>query len=1703
MANLLTNTTFSSTYKDDFADSDHYHRILFKAGRALQARELTQMQTIQQKEMERFASNIFNEGGVVRSGNITLNTRLDYIKLKSISNNDLVDEIVGETFYVQGNTDIKVKILEYKSAENGDPPTLYVRYVNALGGTGTTPIKVPNNAELRSNEVSQQLQVAASDATGLGTKISVASGDYFVQGHFVFVKEQTIFVNKYSSTPTSEIGFQLIEDVVSVDDFEALYDNQGAQPNLASPGADRYRIRLTLIKKDDLPAGKNFVYLCNVVDGRVTDVSTPAQAYNVINDIMAQRTKEESGDYIVKPFIAEFSELNDSNLEINVSDGVAYVDGYRLQVPSKKITLPKAQDTTGNIAQNIVASYGNYVVGSSDDNKGQPNIHEFQEVNLRSATGHGGSTIGTARVRAIEENGDGNYRYYLFDIQMNSDQVFASVRSFGTSTSDYTNVVLESGDAILKSTGNNSLLFDLPNSNPSSTGVSVSGLTVQRRYKFTTDGSGDKQLLATDGDTVGSTYSHGAGTFTNSGDWIVSKEDSAVDTGATFSNLGSTVDISGLDASTTYELTAYVAVDTPTASTKQLNQNVEQTKSWPTDAESDGNGVQYIDLKKADIYRVTAIKVEDSDGADLSTNFTVDNGQRDNFYANGRIVANGGASIPTGNIFIKFDHFAINTKNDFFSVNSYDQVVDYEDIPNFTKANGEVVNLRNVLDFRSYPESDGTYDITNGIHGIPQNTDVITSTVNYYVPRKDRLVATVENGRDGRIGKGDIKLVSGVSSLNPQFPDIPTGSIPLYDISLNPYTLNESDLTSAFYENRRYTMKDISRLEKRLDDLTELTTLSLLEVNTNLIQVFDSSGNPRTKSGFLADAFTNYAFSAANSTQYKATVDTLENVLRPQVYANNIRLLFDSDTSVAADTVRKGDFALLDIDSNPSYLYQNVATGIDNINPFQVITQTGHITISPETDAWVETIYAPNRIVDGGTQVNNTNTSRAVNDINTFRSSWFGERVGDQVRVVTGSRVLRELIGERVLDISIIPFMRSIKVSFRAEGLRPNTRFFPLFDGVNISDYAREEAFQRFSGTTQDIGNLYTNRTSHPDGSTDLISDDNGSISGSFIIPSNSTLKFRTGTKLFKLLDISTDVEASSTSIARKAFSSQGAIETRQRSIRSTRILDTSWIIQRDDGENRDPLAQTFRVDQFENPNGIFVTKVDAFFKTKSTTNVPVALELRTVENGVPTSQAIPGAVKFLLPADVVTPDGEGLDEDVLDDVRQCPTTFEFDEPVFLNSGQEYAIVLLAESTEYNVYTAETYQFLLGSTEARVARQPTLGSMFISQNGSTWTPDQTKDLMFNIKRAQFASSGSVTLENASTPSTILGNNPFQTDSGSTTVICFEEGHGLSKGDKILIEGLDSVTTYAGILGSSLNGTRTVINVDHTGFTFAADSNATSSIRTGGNDITVSQNMIYNEFFPTVTTLIPENVSVSAKIKTVGSSSGTGVLSYANRRNLGPALSLAGTFETIALNEMNVTDEPKAILSDSNETFHLNANEKSFVMQLDLTTSDNKVSPVVDLQRANVTTFENLIDKPDASATDGFNVPLSFVAETHPISGSAAASHVTSIVSLDEPSVGIKIIVSANRPTDADFEVYYKTGTTDDNFDEISWVEIAKEFTNPADNDGTTFRDYEYLVGGQGGDLSAFSKFQIKIVMVTKNSSAIPTFRDLRAIALVI
>ena len=91
----------------------------------------------------------------------------------------------------------------------------------------------------------------------------------------------------------------------------------------------------------------------------------------------------------------------------------------------------------------------------------------------------------------------------------------------------------------------------------------------------------------------------------------------------------------------------------------------------------------------------------------------------------------------------------------------------------------------------------------------------------------------------------------------------------------------------------------------------------------------------------------------------------------------------------------------------------------------------------------------------------------------------------------------------------------------------------------------------------------------------------------------------------------------------------------------------------------------------------------------------------------------------------------------------------------------------------------------------------------------------------------------------------------------------------------------------------------------------------------------------------------------------------------------------------------------------------------------------------------------------------------------------------------------------NYPTIDVFDLYYKAVEEDVAFEDTNWVYIAPETTLPTDENPNIFREYEYLIGGQSGLSSAFTKFTLKIVMKSTNAAKVPTFRDLRIIALAV
>ena len=484
------------------------------------------------------------------------------------------------------------------------------------------------------------------------------------------------------------------------------------------------------------------------------------------------------------------------------------------------------------------------------------------------------------------------------------------------------------------------------------------------------------------------------------------------------------------------------------------------------------------------------------------------------------------------------------------------------------------------------------------------------------------------------------------------------------------------------------------------------------------------------------------------------------------------------------------------------------------------------------------------------------------------------------------------------------------------------------------------------------------------------------------------------------------------------------------------------------------PIAQTFTVDPLLYQKGLFLTSVDLFFAQKPASGSdPVLVSLHSVENRVPQPIRMPGSEVFVS-ADSCTIPSAGDSNDITA-VFSANTNFTFDEPIYLSPGKQYAIIAYSKDPKYKLYASRNYDFIIGTTEKRATKITGLDELFTTTSGSIWEPDASMDLMMKLNKAVFTPNTqySAYLENAEPGKRLLAANPILTDSGSDTITILDANHGFGYNDYVNISGLDSATTYNGMLGTSLLGDRQIIAVDHTGYQFTADSNATSSLRTGGDTVIVSRQIMMDEYSVNLSKLSPSSTSTRASIKL------TSGASYGGNRNEATNSSYAtdAAFTTIITDEYIKANSPRLIATTKNETVH-NPGDKSVQLRVDMITADSNVSPLIDLQRTSISSIENIIDKQDSVSTDGYNIPLSYVAETDPQDGTSASKHITKPIALAETAVGLKILLGANRPSVADFELYYRTSPGDDVITDKTWTLLPKEIIIAPDEDPTIFRE---------------------------------------------
>ena len=410
-----------------------------------------------------------------------------------------------------------------------------------------------------------------------------------------------------------------------------------------------------------------------------------------------------------------------------------------------------------------------------------------------------------------------------------------------------------------------------------------------------------------------------------------------------------------------------------------------------------------------------------------------------------------------------------------------------------------------------------TFDTSGGAGGstifdVPKVNSEFRCDYCYYLPRADKLFLTHDN---------QLKVVSGVSSEDLPPPDNIDNAMLLAQIEYRPYVYDvERDILINPEIIRRYTMKDIGDIETRLSHVEYYTSLTMLESQAENTKSYDDNGFDRLKNGYIVDDFTDHTIGDVLNVDYKCSMDFSQGHLRPSHYTTNVPL--ELNLAESTNVVKtEGNMVMLPYVDVP-IVTQPYASRVENVNPFNVFTFIGRIDLTPASDDWIDIERLPARVENvegdfsavardlqidqngfapiqwGGWRTNWTGESLISSSRFRNRSGSFaagGRRLGrlghgqgrqplfvherrtwrvvnNQARQGIRTRVVpkidRKSLGDTVLSQSVIPWIRSRNIGFNVDRLKPRTRMYAFFDGVDVTGYMTPKVIEITKSSSAD-----------------------------------------------------------------------------------------------------------------------------------------------------------------------------------------------------------------------------------------------------------------------------------------------------------------------------------------------------------------------------------------------------------------------------------------------------------------------------------------------------------------------------------------------------------------------------------------------------------------------------------------------------------
>ena len=504
--------------------------------------------------------------------------------------------------------------------------------------------------------------------------------------------------------------------------------------------------------------------------------------------------------------------------------------------------------------------------------------------------------------------------------------------------------------------------------------------------------------------------------------------------------------------------------------------------------------------------------VNDADGSinngsrNITANFFLDPNQLGHYYDIGKLVRYSSSSAPLRKLMIVFNRFTHEATGDYFAAQSY-VGIDYSNIPNVS-FNGENRELRDVLDFRPAvtPVLSGSGTVGSPYYvncasldfkdrgfssgGVSNNATIIDvpkpesdfrCDYDYYVSRIDKLFLTDQQ---------KFKIVKGIPGEGEDIPTDIDNAMLLATLYHEPYGYGPQNVHIVRENNRRFTMRDIGLMERRIDNLEYYTALSLLELETASLPVKDSDGFDKFKNGFLVDDFTSFDSAETIHEDFACAVDFAEGILRASHYTTNVPLQYSASGSSGVTEHVTGTLTLPY--DEVTFIVQPYASRVENVNPFNVFAYIGRLDLFPSSDDWVDTRRAPDQVVnlegDFTAQVQrfggDTNTGFVPTQWNSWRTNWTSSsnrtnsrtmrrgswpyirritttttsttrsQTRSGIRTIITPRVDRQSLGDKTIERTVVPFVRSRNIAFKIQRLKPNTRFYAFIDNVDVNYYS-------------------------------------------------------------------------------------------------------------------------------------------------------------------------------------------------------------------------------------------------------------------------------------------------------------------------------------------------------------------------------------------------------------------------------------------------------------------------------------------------------------------------------------------------------------------------------------------------------------------------------------------------------------------------